>query len=1026
MERALCLLSFRIMENKMRRQFLIIAIACIAVSPCYVYAQETNETVSTATDNGDLYGKLAGILNSVAIRVQSMSQSSLDAGRSSIKNGKQLMQMGEALFLEGKLESGLNLMQEGSRVLQEGIEGVAEGRAFLETAKGLRFMESGLLSKLSNGAEVLAHTGNAITVVQSLASDFKLNQDSSKGPVGSADYVGSGSSSYITQFATRVLWDVGVGVGSAVLKGDVVGASSDAAAIVTKSLRDIGAGYIEAENAWADAELAAAGLRETEMQRYKQVRQILNSPPSYLLSAKNELEELRQILNAPRPQSGGNPSTQIATNTTETGTVKPEVIPVKSTKVTKEEADKIQQSVLDDITPDYPTAPKGNTTPTVDTTGAEAIGKVASQIGVITTQLGSQNKEGEKGQNTDNKTVDPVTSKPVTFEAVTSKAVTSAPVTYSGNETVTIGDNYLGDGLSFTYATDTSSWDDWIDNVGRTNLQRLVDNTKYPNIATMLSDWKQLITNANDPSYVTWANQQPSGLGTTGGINIQGRWSDKLSMLELGRILSRDFKADLQISGEKPKGLDRFTPINVPPAPTTPPSVVADNTPIVSNAPSPVSPSAGAINGASEINRLKADVKVAESKFEDYLRFGNLPKPVGNFGFQSHEATQKLAEEMVEAYQSDPNAMLKVYVDKGFKPRPPQLFSTQIYKASYKEAMKLIAEYDAGPGKIKREQEAVALAEAQRRNAIVVQEQERLKAIGIQRAKNEASLAQLMAKQTQAINNDLAVAAQRKQKIITTSNTATQSTAVVEQRNPVLPIAAARPVPINWARIQRLRGISLGVISNNISHIGSTAGTGTAPIRNNYNTGFQGTLVSGQALEETPFSIMVGDASTHLSEHGDFGTIVSPGGMITSVNNAGVAVTIAEKQYTLPDGQRTFSFSTNANFVTTEFPEFVGTEFNDTGKVTIVTPAGREFTLNTVFSEAVNSSSFTPVSNLPAPLQKDDGLATPTGGQTGFSSVGVTSLPVTPGGTVILRVEVENIGDTSYPSAVLLNNTQAR
>ena len=83
-------------------------------------------------------------------------------------------------------------------------------------------------------------------------------------------------------------------------------------------------------------------------------------------------------------------------------------------------------------------------------------------------------------------TFDPVTSEAVTFdpvtsEAVTFEAVTSEAVEYSGNPVVTIGEQYLGGGgLSFTYDTDTSSWDDWIDAVGRANLERLVGNTKYP------------------------------------------------------------------------------------------------------------------------------------------------------------------------------------------------------------------------------------------------------------------------------------------------------------------------------------------------------------------------------------------------------------------------------------------------------------------------------------------------------------------------------------------------------------------
>jgi len=48
-----------------------------------------------------------------------------------------------------------------------------------------------------------------------------------------------------------------------------------------------------------------------------------------------------------------------------------------------------------------------------------------------------------------------------------------------------------------------------------------------------------------------------------------------------------------------------------------------------------------------------------------------------------------------------------------------------------------------------------------------------------------------------------------------------------------------------------------------------------------------------------------------------------------------------------------------------------------------------------------------------------------TGGQTGFKS-SVAMVPVANGGKVIVDVQVHNVGDTAYPSAVLMNSVQLK
>ncbi len=232
---------------------------------------------------------------------------------------------------------------------------------------------------------------------------------------------------------------------------------------------------------------------------------------------------------------------------------------------------------------------------------------------------------------------------------------------------------------------------------------------------------------------------------------------------------------------------------------------------------------------------------------------------------------------------------------------------------------------------------------------------------------------------------------------------------------------------VNWANVKLFQGGALAIISSNVSHMGSTAGTGSVPEGSSYNSGYDGLFVSASPLAETEWFLIVGDAATHLGEHDAFGSIASPGGdPIFSLNNAGVTNTVIEKYFTLPAGQNTFSFSTFADFVTTEFPEFVGSQFDDTGAITLITPAGETFNVTTIFSESVNASNFSPVSNLPSPMRKDNATMDATGGHTGFETTGVQFLPVAPGGTVTLRVEVENVGDTLYPSAVLISGAEAR
>jgi hypothetical protein len=162
-----------------------------------------------------------------------------------------------------------------------------------------------------------------------------------------------------------------------------------------------------------------------------------------------------------------------------------------------------------------------------------------------------------------------------------------------------------------------------------------------------------------------------------------------------------------------------------------------------------------------------------------------------------------------------------------------------------------------------------------------------------------------------------------------------------------------------------------------------------------------------------------------MTQGTNFGSITAGGSQITALNQSGVETTSMERTFTMPAGSSLFNFITLANFVTTEFPDFVGQGFNDTATITIVSPSGQSqtYSAQSIFNASVDGRTFTPVTGLPAPLSghnPNDG-----GGQTGFQNVTVSlATHAAPGGTVRVIVNMQNVGDTAYPSAVLVTQTR--
>jgi|GEM_PF-4704149 len=232
---------------------------------------------------------------------------------------------------------------------------------------------------------------------------------------------------------------------------------------------------------------------------------------------------------------------------------------------------------------------------------------------------------------------------------------------------------------------------------------------------------------------------------------------------------------------------------------------------------------------------------------------------------------------------------------------------------------------------------------------------------------------------------------------------------------------------IQWATDTMQNQLS-AIINGGASHIGSaslyTGYNNQQPNANvnpnntnNYQmqTGSQQTAsaTNTQAFQSSDWVMVTGNLATHTGVGNSFGPITAPdGGQIASLNNANVPYTLMTKDFFVPAGVKQVTLTFNGNFVTNEYPQFVGSQFNDYASVKITSPSGN-VTPVTAFNQALNSSNFTTVNGLPSPMDS-------SGGQTGFKASTAT-INVAGGGKVTVEVKVANVGDTAVPSAVLLN-----
>ncbi|MGM9572095.1 MAG: hypothetical protein ACI3ZR_07755, partial [bacterium] len=162
------------------------------------------------------------------------------------------------------------------------------------------------------------------------------------------------------------------------------------------------------------------------------------------------------------------------------------------------------------------------------------------------------------------------------------------------------------------------------------------------------------------------------------------------------------------------------------------------------------------------------------------------------------------------------------------------------------------------------------------------------------------------------------------------------------------------------------------------------------------------------------WNLTKGENYNYLDNIKQFGDITSNGSM-TVLNNANSGAndyTEISRTMFVPNGTGVLNFNVISDFVTNEWPDWWGTQFNDKAEIILKTPSGA-YTI----PYSLNDSKFYDyigVSGLPAPMY-------PNGGHLGFVTSPYNIPMFNQGGqTLELILRVYNIGDNLYPSAVIL------
>jgi hypothetical protein len=124
------------------------------------------------------------------------------------------------------------------------------------------------------------------------------------------------------------------------------------------------------------------------------------------------------------------------------------------------------------------------------------------------------------------------------------------------------------------------------------------------------------------------------------------------------------------------------------------------------------------------------------------------------------------------------------------------------------------------------------------------------------------------------------------------------------------------------------------------------------------------------------------------------------------------------KNFTIQNGVTSFPIKFEYNFVTEEYPEWVGTIYDDKLKITLTAPNGNQTVLA---YETVNGSTFTPYTQSPAlDFPGGDNTIGYTGWKTASATVAVTQ------GSGEYKIYITDAGDHIYDSVVLVDNIRLK
>lgn len=130
-----------------------------------------------------------------------------------------------------------------------------------------------------------------------------------------------------------------------------------------------------------------------------------------------------------------------------------------------------------------------------------------------------------------------------------------------------------------------------------------------------------------------------------------------------------------------------------------------------------------------------------------------------------------------------------------------------------------------------------------------------------------------------------------------------------------------------------------------------------------------------------------------------------------------VAATL-EKTFTIQSGVSSIPIKFEYNYVAEEYPEWVGSIYDDALRITLTAPNGTE---TVIAAESVNGSSFTMYTDSPA-IDFPGGDSTV--GQTGWKTASAT-IPVTQGSGQY-KINITDAGDDIYDSVVLIENIRLK